>query len=78
MALEITIKGVPEDVYARLSARAAMQEKSLEDFLQEELNRMAQPLVAVEWLNEVRRLNEREPTRVPSEVILKLVGEDRE
>ncbi|MYC31333.1 MAG: hypothetical protein F4X65_14795 [Chloroflexi bacterium] len=78
MALEITIKGVPEDVYARLSARAAMQEKSLEDFLQEELNRMAQPLVAVEWLNEVRRLNEREPTRVPSEVILKLLGEDRE
>ena len=77
MALDITIKGIPEEVYARLSARAEVQEKSVEEFLHEELRKIAQPLAKEEWLDEVRKLKERDPTRVPSEVIVQFLREDR-
>lgn len=78
MALDITIKGIPEEVYARLSAKAAVREKSVEEFLHEELERISQPLTKKEWLEEVRQLRERYPTRVSSEVIVQLLREDRE
>lgn len=77
MPLEITIRGVPDDVYARLTAEAALQEKSFEDYLHVELQRIAQQLPAGEILEEVRKSKEREPARVPSELILKLLNEDR-
>ena len=77
MALEITIKEVPEDVYARLSARAALEQKSLEVYLQEELRRLAQPSPNEEWAEKARKLTEEQATRVPSELIVQMLREDR-
>ena len=77
MSLEVTIRGLSEDVYASLSAKAAMQEKSLEDYLHGELQRIAQTLSAKEWLEEVRKIREREPSHVSSEVIVRMLREDR-
>ena len=77
MPLEITIRGVPDDVYGRLTAKASLLEKSLEDYLQAELQRIAQQLPAGEILKEVRKSNEREPVKVPLELILQLLNEDR-
>lgn len=77
MAQEITIREVPEDVYARLSARAALQQKSLEEYLQEELRRMAQPSPNEEWVRRVRKLKERQPFRVTAEEIIEARDADR-
>ncbi len=77
MPMEIRIRGVSEDVYARLSTKAALREKSLEDYLHEELQRIALPLSGSEWVKEVRKAKEREPVHVPSEVILQALHEDR-
>ena len=77
MALEITIKEVPEDVYARLSARAALRQKSLEVYLQEELRRLAQPSPNEEWVEKVRKMKETQPFRVTAEEIIEARDADR-
>ena len=41
MGVQITIRGVPEEVRDELAARAAMQGKSMQEFLRAELERLA-------------------------------------
>ncbi len=77
MALEITIKDIPEDVYAGLSEKAALQQKSLDAYLLEELRRIAQPLANKEWVEEVRKLRETQSTKVTAEEIIRARDADR-
>ena len=77
MDVEIRISGVSEEVCERLKARAASERQSLQDFLRFELERIAVQESKEEWLERVRELNEREPTRVPSELIVQMLREHR-
>lgn len=44
MALQINIRDVPEKVRDELAARAALQGKSMQEFLRAELERLAAPV----------------------------------
>ena len=41
MAVQITIRGVPEEVRDELAARAALKRQSMQEYLREELERLA-------------------------------------
>jgi hypothetical protein len=55
MAIQITIRDVPEKVRDELSARAALQGKSIEEYLRAELERLASRPSADAWLEQVRK-----------------------
>ena len=77
MPVEITIKGVSEKVRDNLAVKAAAQEKSLQEFLHGELERIASRPSNREWLEEVRRRKSAEPNRVLPEDILRARDADR-
>ena len=77
MDVEIRISGVSEEVCDRLKARAASNQQSLQEFLRCELERIASRQSAEEWLEEVRKLREMEPTRVSPKEILRARDADR-
>jgi plasmid stability protein len=77
MPIQITIRDVPEKVRDELAARAALQGKSMQEFLRGELERLAaRPSVDV-WLQHVRRRKRAAQTRVSSEKILEARHADR-
>lgn len=77
MPIQITIRDVPEKVRDELAARAALQGKSMQEFLRGELERLAaRPSVDV-WLQQVRRRKRSAQTRVSSEKILEARHADR-
>jgi len=77
MAVQITIRGVPEDVRDELAAQAALNRQSMQEYLLGELERIAaQPPVHV-WLKEVRRRVETAGTVVPASLILEARDSDR-
>ena len=77
MAVQITIRGVPEGVRAELAAQAALNRQSMQEYLRGELERIAaRPPVHV-WLQEVRRRTEAAGTVVPASVILEARDADR-
>ena len=53
MAVQITIKGVPEEVRDELAMRAALQRKSMQEFLRCELERLASK--PIRWRVAARR-----------------------
>ena len=54
MTVQITIRGVPEEVRNELAARAARAGKSMQQYLKEELVRLAERPDMAEWLEELR------------------------
>ena len=77
MPIQITIRDVPEKVRDELAARAALQGKSMQEFLRAELERLAaRPSVEV-WLQQVRRRKRAAQTRISSEKILQARDADR-
>jgi antitoxin FitA len=77
MSVQITIRDVPEKVRDELAARAALQGRSMQEFLRSELQRLAsRPSVDV-WLQQVRKRKRATQTRVSSEEILKNRDADR-
>ncbi len=77
MPVQITIRAVPEKVRDELAARAALQGKSMQEFLRGELERLAaRPSMDV-WLQQVRRRKRAAQTRVSSEKILEARHADR-
>lgn len=71
MAVQITIRNVPEKVRDELAARAALQGKSMQEFLRAELERVAaRPSVDV-WLQQVRKRKRAAQTRVSSRQIVR-------
>ena len=77
MAVQITIRGVPEQIRDELAARAALQRQSMQEFLRCELERIASRPSVRTWLQEVRIRKEATGTRVPPSDILRSRDADR-
>jgi plasmid stability protein len=77
MPVQITIRDVPEKVRDELAARAALQGKSMQEFLRAELERLAaRPSLDV-WLQQVRKRKQATQTRVSARQILEHRDADR-
>jgi plasmid stability protein len=71
MSVQITIRDVPEKVRDELAARAALQGKSMQEFLHAELRRIAARPSIDAWLQQVRRRKRLTQSQVSTEQILK-------
>ena len=77
MSVQITIRGVPEEVRDELAARAASQRQSMQEFLRRELERIAsRPSIEV-WLQGVRDRKEASGAYVRPSTILRARDADR-
>ncbi len=77
MAVQITIRDVPEDVRDELAARAAAQRRSMQEFLRGELEKLAARPSLDTWLREVQYRKEATDTRVGASEILQARDADR-
>lgn len=77
MTVQITIRDVPEKVRDELAARAALQGKSMQEYLRSELERWAARPTVDAWLEQVRKRKRASRTRVSSAQILKARNADR-
>jgi plasmid stability protein len=77
MSVQITIRDVPERVRDELAARAALQGRSMQEFLRAELERLAARPSIEAWLQQVRKRKRAAQTRVESDQILKNRDADR-
>ena len=77
MAVQITIRGVPEAVRDELAVRAALQRQSMQEFLRGELERIASRPSVDEWVREIRERKAAYGTHVPTSVILAARDADR-
>jgi hypothetical protein len=77
MPIQITIRDVPEKVRDELAARAALQGKSMQEFLRAELERLASRPSVDAWLQQVRKRKRAAQTRVSPRQILQNRGADR-
>ncbi len=77
MAIQITIRDVSEKVRDELAGRAALQGKSMQEYLRAELERMAARPSIDAWLDQVRKRKRASQTRLSSGQILKSRDADR-
>jgi hypothetical protein len=77
MSVQITIRDVPEAVRDELAARAALQRKSMQEFLRGELERIASRPSLERWLQSVRERKAAAGTRVPASRIVSALDADR-
>jgi plasmid stability protein len=77
MAVQITIRDVPEQVRDELAARAARQGKSMQEYLRAELDRIAARPSLDAWLEGVRQRKEAAKSRVSARDILRARDADR-
>ncbi len=77
MTIQITIRDVPEKVRDELAARAALQGKSMQEYLRAELERLAARPSVDTWLEQVRKRKRASQTRISSGHILKVRDADR-
>jgi antitoxin FitA len=77
MAIQITIRDVPEQVRDELAARAARQGKSMQEYLRAELERMAARPSIDAWLEGVRKRKEAAKSRLSTRDILGARDADR-
>src|SRR6202035_2033832 len=76
-AIQINIRDVPERVRDELAARAALQGKSMQEFLRAELERLAARPSIDAWLQQVRKRKRATQTRVSTKQILEHRNADR-
>lgn len=77
MSIQITIRDVSEKVRDELAARAALQGKSMQEYLRAELERLASRPSVDAWLEQVRKRKRATQTRVSAGRILKERDADR-
>ena len=77
MAVQITIRNVPEEVRDELAARAALKRQSMQEYLRSELERMAALPSLDTVLEEVRRRVEASDSNVTTAQILEARDADR-
>ncbi len=77
MPIQITIRDVPEKVRDELAARAAVQGKSMQEYLRLELERLAARPCLDAWLQQVRKRKRVSRTRVSAQEILRERDTDR-
>jgi len=78
MPVQLTIRDVPEKVRDELAARAALQGKSMQEYLRAELERLAARPSVDAWLEQVRKRKRASQTRVSPGQILKERDADRQ
>ncbi len=77
MAVQITIRDVPEHVRDELASRAVRERKSMQEYLKEQLERLAaRPSIDV-WLEHVRERKHAAHARVSGKHILRHRDADR-
>ncbi len=77
MSVQITIRDVPEAVRAELASRAALQRKSMQAYLRDELQRIASRPSLESWLEGVRERKQAAGTRVRASTLLRARDSDR-
>jgi hypothetical protein len=77
MGVQITIRDVPEEVRDELASRAALQRKSMQEYLRGELERIASRPSLEKWLQSVRERKEASGTRVRAATIVSARDADR-
>jgi plasmid stability protein len=77
MSVQITIRDVPEAVRDELAARAALQGKSMQEFLRAALLDIAEKPSVDVWLAEVRARKAASGTQISVSDILKARSADR-
>jgi antitoxin FitA len=77
MSIQITIRNVSEKTRDELAARAALQGKSMQEYLRAELERLAARPSLEAWLEQVRKRKRASRTRVSGAQILKARDADR-
>ena len=77
MAVQITIRGIPESVRDELAVRASLQRQSMQEFLRGELERIASRPSVDEWVREIRERKAAYGTHVPTSAILAARDTDR-
>ena len=77
MAVQITIRGVPEEVRDELAVRAALSRLSMQEYLRRELERIASRPSLDRWLEGVRERKELAGSRVTACSILAARDTDR-
>ena len=77
MPVQITIRGVPEQVRDELAVRAALQRQSMQEYLRCELERIASRPSLGAWLEGVRHRKEAAGTWVRPASILRARDADR-
>ena len=77
MSVQITIRGVPEEVRDQISARAAARGQSMQEYLRGELVRLVAKPSVDEWLKAVRARKQAMNNRVTTESILRARDADR-
>jgi antitoxin FitA len=77
MTIQINIRDVPEAVRDELAARAALQGKSMQEFLRAELERLAARPSVDAWLQQVRARKRATDSRVSSAAIIENRSADR-
>lgn len=77
MAVQITIRDVPEEVRDELASRAALQRKSMQEYLRGELERLASRPSLENWLRSVQERKEASGTRVGTDTIVSARDSDR-
>jgi hypothetical protein len=77
MAVQISIRDVPEKVRDELAARAALQGKSMQEYLRAELERLASRPSMDAWLRQVRKRKSATQTRLSAKEIIEHRNADR-
>lgn len=77
MSVQITIRGVPEDVRDKIAARAAAKGESMQEYLRGELVRLVAKPSIEEWLKDVRANKRAMKNSVTTEEILRARDADR-
>ena len=77
MPVQITIRDVSEKVRDELAGRAALQGKSMQEYLRAELERLASRPSVDAWLQQVRKRKRASQTRISAAQILKSRDADR-
>ena len=77
MAVQINIRDVPEKVRDELAARAALQGKSMQEYLRAELQRLAARPSIDAWLQQVRKRKRATQSGISPKQILDSKNADR-
>lgn len=77
MAVQITIRNVPEEVRNELAARAALEHKSMQEYLREQLERLAQKPTLEAWLRTVRERKAASTTELSVDSVIRHRDADR-
>lgn len=77
MSVQITIRGVPEEVRDRIAARAAARGQSMQEYLRGQLERLVAKPSVEEWLRQVRADKRAMTNNITTEDILRARDADR-